>query len=69
MKKIGLLSITLLALILMESFSPQSAGTETQKGRVGVWKTYEDYANGHLTDLGEEMQKINDAGKLIFDRV
>lgn len=67
MKKIALISIMLPALILMESFVPQSAASETQKGRVGVWKTYEDYANGHLTDLGEN-RLVSIKHTLTFDK-
>ena len=56
MKKFIITASLLLGLIAMESFR-QSSSQDDKEIKYGVWKSYQDYINGHLTDLGHVIDR------------
>jgi hypothetical protein len=51
---------TLVALLCLTFFLPKTFQTTSDPdNKIGVWKTYDDYAKGKLTDLGEVTENHN----------
>jgi|GEM_PF-4679659 len=69
MKKVAMLVIVISALS-MQSFYTKTACESNNENRIGVWKTYEDFVNGNLTDLGavNENPNIWKDGILFFEK-
>jgi hypothetical protein len=69
MKKLSIL-VLLISSLSLESFYPRTACESNNENRIGVWKTYEDFVNGNLTDLGavSENPNVSKDGLLFFEK-
>jgi hypothetical protein len=59
MKKLIVTLALLVGFITMESFYQKEASSKNDENKIGVWKTYEDYSNGILTDMGAVTENTN----------
>jgi len=69
MKKLMIAMAMIMALIPMESFSPAET-SPNDANKIGVWKTYQDFVDGKLTDLGQVTENSNqwNDGGIFFDK-
>jgi hypothetical protein len=58
MKKLTLIVFLIVSAVL-ESFYDKTPVEKNNENKVGVWKTYEDFKNGNLTDLGSVTENPN----------
>lgn len=59
MKKLMMTAALIMGMVAMESFYQKEASAKNDENKTGVWKTYDDYVSGNLTEMGAVTENTN----------